>query len=249
MPEQMIHPASQAVAKASNGIEQASSIEFSESRLALPRYSLGEEIANAITHGVGVLLSVAGLTMLLVLAVLFGDGWHVASAIVYGVSLILLYSASTLYHAIQTPRLKAILRVVDHSSIYLLIAGTYTPFTLVSLADNGGMILCGIVWGIAALGIVIEAFWIHRPRWLLLLGYFAMGWLIIVKVNPLLDNLGSAGLWLLVIGGLVYMVGTVFYMLKNIPYMHAVWHVFVLAGSVIHFLAVKLYIIPSLVDV
>lgn len=218
----------------------------SKAMKALPRYSLGEEIANAITHGLGVLLSVAGLTMLIVLSALFGNGWHLASAIVYGIALLLLYSASTIYHSIQAPHVKKVLRVIDHSSIYLLIAGTYTPFTLVTLSDAGGIVLFGIVWGIAVIGIVVEAFWIHRPKWISLLGYFVMGWLIILKINPLIENLGTTGLWLLIAGGITYMIGTIFYVLKKIPYMHAIWHVFVLAGSVIHFLAIKLYVLPTL---
>lgn len=229
-----------------DAVAKPSPAPLSKAMKALPHYSLGEEIANAVTHGVGILLSVAGLTMLIVLAALFGNGWHLASAIVYGIALVLLYSASTLYHSIQTPRVKKILRVIDHSSIYLLIAGTYTPFTLVTLLDAGGLALFAIVWGIAALGIVVEAFWIHRPKWVSLLGYFVMGWLIILKINPLIENLGTTGLWLLIAGGITYMFGTIFYVLKKIPYMHAIWHVFVLGGSIVHFLAIKLYVLPSL---
>ncbi|MDR0966826.1 MAG: hemolysin III family protein, partial [Myxococcales bacterium] len=194
-----------------------------KSLMALPRYSLGEEIANAVTHGIGVLLSVAGLTMLIVLSALFGNGWHLASAIVYGIALVLLYSASTLYHSIQIPSVKKVLRVIDHSSIYLLIGGTYTPFTLVTLSDAGGIVLFGIVWGIAVFGIIIEAFWIHRPKWITILGYLAMGWLVMLKINPLIDNLQTAGLWLLIAGGITYTVGTIFYLLKRIPYMHSIW--------------------------
>lgn len=213
---------------------------------ALPRYSLGEEVANAVTHGIGVLLSVAGLTMLIVLSALFGNGWHLASAIIYGIALVLLYSASTIYHSFQAPQVKKVLRVIDHSSIYLLIAGTYTPFTLVTLSDAGGIVLFGVVWGIALIGIVVESFWIHRPKWISLLGYFAMGWLIMLKINPLIENLGTTGIWLLIAGGITYMIGTIFYVLKKIPYMHAIWHVFVLAGSIIHFLAIKFYVLPTL---
>ena len=239
-------PAVAAPAPAAAPVSTPAPADESKAAKALPHYSRGEEIANAVTHGIGVLLSVAALSILIVFSALFGNGWHLASAIVYGIALLLLYSASTLYHSIQAPAVKKVLRVIDHSSIYLLIGGTYTPFTLVTLSDAGGIVLFGVVWGIAALGIVIEAFWIHRPKWVSLLGYVAMGWLIILKINPLIDKLGTTGLWLLIAGGITYTVGTIFYVMKKIPYMHAIWHVFVLGGSIVHFLAIKLYVLPTL---
>ena len=207
-------------------------------------YSPGEEIANAATHALGVALSVAGLALLVVLTVRYGDGWQLGSAVVYGVSLILLYTASTLYHAIPIPRAKHVLKVVDHSAIYLLIAGTYTPFTLVTLRGAGGLWLFGVIWGIGVAGMCVEAFIVHRPKWVSAIGYIAMGWLVVTMVGPLVRSLSSDGLWLLLAGGLSYTLGTIFYVMKRVPYMHAVWHCFVLGGSICHFLAV-LHALPA----
>jgi len=210
----------------------------------VPGYSLGEEIANAVTHGLGAVLAVAGLTLLVVYANLFGDEWHLASGIVYGATLVLLFTASTLYHSVMAPRAKHRLKILDHASIYLLIAGTYTPFTLVTLREAGGWWLFALAWGFAVVGISLEAFWVYRPKWLSASVYIAMGWLIVLKFGPLAARLPPAGLGLLIGGGLAYTLGTVFYVLKRVRYMHAVWHVFVVGGSVCHFLAVILYVVP-----
>ncbi len=209
------------------------------------RYSLGEEIANAVTHGLGVGLSIAALTLLVVFAAIWGNGWHLASAIVYGVTMLLLYVSSTLYHSVPGQKARHIFKIIDHSSIYLLIAGTYTPFTLVTLRESGGWWLFGIVWSLAVAGVALEAFWVYRPKWLSAVVYLAMGWLVVVAINPLVAHLPSTGVWLLVAGGLAYTLGTVFYVLKKVPYTHAVWHLFVLAGSVCHFLAVMLFVLPT----
>ena len=209
-------------------------------------YTVGEEIANSIIHGLGVGLSVAALTLLVVFAAQSGNPWSIASAIVYGIALVLEYTASTLYHSFPQPRVKHVFKILDHCGIYVLIAGTYTPFTLVTLRGHGGLVLFGIVWGLAAAGIAVEAFWAYRPRWLSALVYLGMGWLVVVAIKPLVATLPPAGLWLLLAGGLSYTLGTVFYVLKKVPYMHAVWHLFVLAGSILQFLAVLLFvIIPS----
>ncbi|MGB4592610.1 MAG: hemolysin III family protein [Coriobacteriia bacterium] len=208
-------------------------------------YTLGEEIANAITHGLGVGLSVAALTLLVVFAAIWGNGWHLASAIVYGVTLVVLYLASTLYHSILNDRARHALKVIDHASIYLLIAGTYTPFTLVTLRDSGGWWLFGTVWTLAIAGVLLESFAVDRPKWMSVPLYLAMGWLVVAALRPLLENLPAGGMWLLVAGGLAYTLGTIFYVLKKIPYMHMVWHLFVLAGSVCHFLAVMLFVLPG----
>lgn len=207
-------------------------------------YSLGEEIANAVTHGVGAALSVAALTLLVGVAALWGDAWHLASAIVYGVTMFLLYVASTLYHAITHEKARHVLKVIDHAGIYLLIAGTYTPFTLVTMRNEGGWWLFAVVWALAAAGISLEAFWVYRPKWLSALVYLGMGWLAIFAIGPLVENLEPPGVWLLVAGGLAYTLGTVFYVLKRVKFMHAVWHLWVLAGSVLHFIAVMLYVFP-----
>lgn len=207
-------------------------------------YSLGEEIANAITHGIGAALSVAALVTLVFIAALWGNGWHLASAIVYGVTMFLLYIASTLYHAITHEKARRVFKIIDHAGIYLLIAGTYTPFTLVTIRDEGGWWLFSVVWALAALGIALEAFWTYRPKWLSALVYLGMGWLAIFAIKPIAANLETAGLWLLISGGLAYSLGTIFYVLKRVKFMHAIWHLWVLAGSLLHFLAVMLYVFP-----
>lgn len=206
-------------------------------------YTLGEEIANSLTHGLGIGLAIAALVILVAFAVLANDGYKLAGAIVYGVALVLQYAASTLYHAIQQPKAKHVLKILDHCGIYLLIAGTYTPFCLVTLRDANGWWLLGVIWGIAIVGIALEAFWVYRPRWISALLFLGMGWMVVTSIGPLMDNLAAGGLWLLVLGGLAYSVGTAFYVLERIRYMHAVWHLWVLAGSVLHFLAVLLYVI------
>lgn len=205
-------------------------------------YTLGEEIANSITHGVGIGLSVAALTLLIVYGVRSGDAWRLASAIVYGITLVLEYTASTLYHSFPQPQVKHVFKILDHAGIYMLIAGTYTPFTLVTIRDSGGWWLFIIVWALAVAGISTEAFWAYRPRWLSAAVYLAMGWLVVLAIRPIVAHLASAGVWLLVAGGLAYTLGTVFYVLKKVPYFHAVWHLFVLGGSICHFLAVVLFV-------
>lgn len=206
-------------------------------------YTLGEEIANAIIHGLGIGLSVAALVILVAFAVLSGDGYRLASAIVLGVALVLEYTASTLYHSFPQPRVKHLFKIFDHCGIYLLIAGSYTPFCLVTLREANGWLLFWVIWGLAAVGIALEAFWAYRPRWLSAAVYLGMGWMVVLSMKPLLENLEPAGLWLLVAGGLAYTLGTIFYVMKRVKYMHAVWHVWVLAGSTCHFLAVLLYVI------
>ncbi len=207
-------------------------------------YRLGEEIANCVTHGIGVVLSIVSLTLLVAFAVRYGDGLHVAAAIVFGTALVLLYTASTLYHSFPWPKVKHVFKVLDHAGIYLLIAGTYTPFALITLGGTRGWWLFGTVWTLAIVGIALEAAWTYRPKWLSALVYLGMGWLGIFVIRPLAESLPSYGLWLLVAGGVAYTVGTVFYVLKRVPYTHAVWHIFVLGGSACHVLAVMLAVIP-----
>lgn len=209
---------------------------------AKKQYTVGEEIANSVTHGIGVLLSIAALVLLLVFAHKGGGGVKTASALVFGITLILEYLASTLYHAIQPPRAKRVFRVIDHSCIYLLIAGSYTPFALVTLGDHGGWTIFFLVWSVAVAGIVVEAFWREKPKWVNVVLYVALGWVVIWKIHDLIALLPAPGLWLLVGGGIAYTVGTVFYLLKNIRYMHSIWHLFVIAGSVFQFFAVLLYV-------
>jgi hemolysin III len=209
------------------------------------RLSLGEEIANAVTHGLGVALSAAGFVIMVALALRWGDAWRIASVTIYGITLVLLYTASTLYHSVTNERAKHVLKIVDHSSIYLLIAGTYTPFTLVTLRGPWGYSLFAIVWTIALAGVAAEAFWVYRPKWVSTLVFLGMGWIVVIAIKPLIAGLPPVGLWLLIAGGLSYTIGTAFYVLKRTPYMHAVWHLFVLGGSVCHFLAVVLAVVPG----
>lgn len=208
-------------------------------------YSAAEELLHVTTHGLGAILSVAGLIALLPAAVRSGDPWKVASAAVYGATLFLLYLGSTLYHSARSSSWRRTARTLDHSSIYLLIAGTYTPFTLVTLRGAWGWTLFGIVWGLAVLGIAREALRTDRRKWLSIVLYLTMGWVIVLAAGPLVERLPAGGVRLLVAGGLAYTVGAAFYGLKRIPYMHAVWHLFVLAGSVLHFLAVALYVMAA----
>jgi hemolysin III len=207
-------------------------------------YTVGEEIANSITHGIGVAVSIVGLTLLIAWASLYGDGWALASGIVFGITLILLYTGSTLYHAIPFPKARRVFKILDHSAIYLLIAGTYTPFTIVTLRETGGWWMFVIVWVLAVIGISTEAFWTYRPRWVSAVVYLAMGWLVVFMIGPIRAALNPTGLWLLVAGGLCYTLGTIFYVYKRVPYFHMVWHLWVLAGSVCHFIAVLLYVMP-----
>ena len=209
------------------------------SRLVNDFYTLGEEIANGITHGIGALLSVAALVILVVMGAIRGDAWHVVSFSIYGSSLIILFLASTLYHSIQHPKAKPFLRRFDHASIYLLIAGTYTPFTLISLRGAWGWSIFGVVWGLALAGIIFKMFFIGRFEVLSTVAYVGMGWICVIAYRQMIDSLTPSGLAWLIAGGVVYTVGVLFYAVRKIPYGHAVWHLFVLGGSICHFFAVQ----------
>ncbi len=205
------------------------------------RLSLGEEIANSVTHGVGALASIAALPILMVVAVSRGDPWQVVGGAIFGATLIMLYVASTLYHALPHPRAKRVFRVLDHSAIYLLIAGTYTPFALGALRGPWGWALLGAVWTLAALGITAKATLGFRFPRLSTAVYVAMGWLALIAAQPLLAHVGVAGLMWLLAGGLCYTAGVVFFAWERLRYGHMVWHLFVAAGSVCHFFAVLWY--------
>lgn len=204
-----------------------------------------EELVNGLTHGTGALLSAAGLGVLVVLACLHGTALHIVSCSIYGATLVLLYTASTLYHSVRSPRLKQAFRIVDRSCIYLLIAGTYTPFTLVTLQGRWGWTLFGLVWVLAAAGIVFQLFFAQRFKVLSAVGYLLMGWLVVFAVKPLLEALPDGGFSWLLAGGIVYTVGALFYLFKRLPYNHAIWHFFVLGGSACHYIAVLLYVVPG----
>ena len=221
-----------------------SSSAMTASKRAPHLYTRGEEIAASVTHGIGAALALVGLAVVVAAAARSGSARHVLSTAIYGGTLVFLYLASTLYHAVQQPRAKRVLKILDHVGIYLLIAGTYTPFTLVTLRGPWGWSIFGVIWGLAALGIALEAFWLFRPKWSSALVYVAMGWIIVIAMRPLMARLPAPGLALLVAGGLAYTLGTLFYVCKRVRYMHAVWHAWVLAGSACHFLAVRYYVVP-----
>lgn len=205
-------------------------------------YTLGEEIANSITHGVGALLAIAALVLLVIRAVGEGGGVYLFAALVYSVTMIVEYTMSTLYHAISADRAKRVFKVLDHSCIYLFIAGTYTPYCLVTLAPAGGIWLAAFVWAVAIAGIACEAFWVFRPRWVSAVLYLLLGWSVVAYIPALLDLLPMPGFLLLLAGGISYSIGCIFYVLKKIPYMHSIFHVWVVAASVLQFLSIYLYV-------
>lgn len=206
-------------------------------------HSLREEFFNALTHGLGATAALAGGAVLITLAALFGDGWQLAGAIVFGMCLLLLYLASTLYHAIQHPVAKARLKVVDHCAIYLLIAGTYTPFTLIGLRGPWGWGLFAAIWTLALAGVVFKLFFTGRFKVLSTGIYLVMGWLVIIAIKPLIGSVDGWTLAWLFAGGLFYSLGTVFYHRPSLPYSHAIWHLFVIAGSVCHYVSVMAQVV------
>ncbi len=197
-----------------------------------------EELANSLTHGVGLALSMAGFIVLVVLAAMRGSAWRIVSCAVYGSTLICLYAASTLYHGIRSRRLKRVLKICDHSAIYLLIAGTYTPFLLVNLRGSWGWSLFVVIWGLAMAGILFKVWFVEHFSAFSMAVYLLMGWLALVAVKPMLLRVPLSGLLWLLAGGVLYTVGVAFYAWKKVPYNHAIWHGFVIAGSTCHYFAV-----------
>ena len=208
-------------------------------------YSLGEEIASSVTHGLGVILSAIGFIFLTILAARSGDAWRVVSLAIYGSTLLIMYASSTLYHSFQNPKTKRIFRYFDHSAIYLLIAGTYTPFTLVNLRGGWGWTLFSLIWGFAIFGLIMTILGAGKSRVLASLIYIGMGWLVVIAIKPLLDAVPPEGIAWLVAGGLFYTLGVIFYVWKKLPFNHAIWHLFVLGGSVCHFFAILFYVLPG----
>ena len=202
-----------------------------------------EETANIISHGIGVLLAIAALVVMVVKASATGDPWKITAVSVYGASLILLCSTSTVYHYADHPESKKFLRILDHSAIYVLIAGSYTPFTLVTLRGPMGWTLFGILWGLALAGIAFKSMWTGRYEWLSTALYVIMGWLGVIAVGPILQLLAPAAIGWLLAGGLFYTGGVVFFLWEKLPYHHLIWHLLVLAGAACHFVAVLLYVI------
>ena len=211
---------------------------------ALPSTDPRDELASALTHGLGAIAALAGGSVLVTLTAIQGDRWQFATAIVFSITLLLLYVASTLYHAVPVPAAKPLLRTLDHIAIYLLIAGTYTPFTLIALPGAWGWSLFAAVWTLALVGSVLELGWFRRWRRLAVLLYVGMGWIGMLAFKPLAAQLQAGGMALLIGGGVAYTVGVPFYLWRRLPYQHTLWHAFVLAGSVLHYFAVLLYVLP-----
>jgi hemolysin III len=207
------------------------------------RYSLAEDVASSVTHGIGAGLGLAALAVLVTLGALHGDTWKVVGFSIYGACLVLLYLFSTFYHSFRSPRLKRIFRYLDHSAIYLLIAGTYTPFLLVNLRGPWGWSLFGVIWGLAVIGIVFNFVLMGRSRLLAGLVYIGMGWLVLIAIKPLVASVPSGGIAWLAAGGLSYTFGVIFYVWKQLPFNHTIWHLFVLGGSLCHFVAIFKYVL------
>lgn len=206
--------------------------------------TLGEEITNAILHGIGLGLAIAALVILVIFANIYGNTWHIVGFSIYGATLIFLYLSSTLYHSFPQGKWKKTLRVVDHASIFLLIAGTYTPVTLTAMRGPWGWTIFGVVWSIALAGILLKVFFMNKLKYLSLIMYAGMGWLVVVAIKPLVESVNPTSLIFLLAGGMAYTVGIVFYAWKNLKYGHAIWHLFVLAGSICHFFTV-FYLLPN----
>ncbi|WP_156288632.1 PAQR family membrane homeostasis protein TrhA [Oceanobacillus salinisoli] len=206
-------------------------------------FSKGEEIANAVTHGIGAVLSIVGLVMLVVFSSLYGTVWHIVSFTIFGTTMVLLYTSSTLVHALPQGKAKDLFEIFDHSSIYLFIAGTYTPFTFLVIEGTLGWTLFGIVWGLAVGGIIFKAFFVKKFLFTSTILYVLMGWLVVVGWRQIVENLHMNGVILLVIGGLCYTIGAVFYVWRGFKYHHMVWHIFVLAGTASHYFCVLFYLL------
>ncbi len=203
-----------------------------------------EEILNSVTHGIGVLLSIVGLVFVVVLSSIYGNVWHIVSCSVYGSTMVLLYSASTWYHGCRGGKLKGVLQVLDHICISLFIAGSYTPFALVSLHGTWGWSLFGVIWGMALVELVLELFFAGKSDLLSTIIYLAMGWVSVIAIVPLVKSLSLGGSVLFISGGIAYSLGTIFYLWEKLPFNHSIWHLFVLAGSICHYCTILFYVVP-----
>ncbi|MCH7412341.1 hemolysin III family protein [Belliella sp. R4-6] len=209
------------------------------------KQTLQEEFANSISHGIGILFSVVAIALLVTFSVLNGSAIHIVSCSLFGGSIMLLYTFSTLYHAVQDVKVKAWLRTLDHIGIYFLIAGTYTPFLLLAVQGTLGWIFFGIIWGLTAFGVVYKIFYINKFKKASLILYLSMGWLALFVIKPLFENLSTPTLSLIAAGGLSYTLGTIFYTKPNMMFAHTLWHLFVLMGTILHFIAI-MYLIQGL---
>lgn len=218
--------------------------EEKKHRIAIPKYTLGEELISSISHGVGALLGIAALVLCIIRSCNPLNGFKLASSIVFGLTIILLYLMSCLYHALKVNRAKRVFRVFDHCTIFLLIAGTYTPFTLVTLRDTVGWWMFGIIWGAAVLGIVFNAISLKKFAKISVALYLIMGWMVIFSFKPLYESLARPGIWMLLGGGIAYTVGAILYGIgSKKKYFHSVFHFFCLLGTILHFFAVYLYVL------
>jgi hemolysin III len=211
----------------------------------LMEYSVKEELVHAITHGIGVILSIVGLSWMLYVSINIADPWRIVASSIYGATLIMLFVASTLYHSMYASRHREIFKLLDHCAIYLLIAGTYTPFLLVAMRSSTGWWIFGTIWALATAGIVKKLWFRHRFPKIALASYLAMGWLIVVAAPQVAEAIGPHGMGWLVAGGVSYSVGAVFYVVERIPFNHAIWHLFVLVGGICHFFGVALHVLPA----
>ena len=211
----------------------------------IKHYAPIEEKINIISHAIGLILSIVALVLLVTHATLHGDVWHIVSFSIFGASLIILYAASTFYHSAKKSELRNRLNIIDHASIYVLIAGTYTPFTLVTLKGTIGWVIFGISWGLALTGIILKLFFTGKYNLMSTIMYVLMGWVIVFAIKPLINNLPLAGLLWLVAGGISYTIGAILYGIKKIKFNHAIFHMFVLTGSFCHFMSVYFYVLPS----
>ena len=209
------------------------------------QYSILEEVIHAITHGVGVLLSIGGLSWMLYLSIVAADPWRIVASSIYGATLIALFLSSTVYHSMYASRHRDIFKLLDHCAIYLLIAGTYTPFLLVAMRTDKGWWLFGTIWALATAGIIKKLWFRNRFPKVALASYLAMGWLIVIAAPQMAAAIGPSGMAWLIAGGLCYSVGAIFYAVERIPFNHAVWHVFVLGGGICHFLGIVWYVLPG----
>lgn len=206
-------------------------------------YTLGEEIANSVTHGIGALLAIAACVVLVVTSALTGDPYKIVSCSIYGASLIIMFSMSTLYHALTNEKAKYVFRIFDHTSIFILIAGTYTPIALNTLRGPIGWIIFSIEWVVTIVGIVLNSISIERFKKFSLIAYIAGGWCIVLAAVPFIKTIEPGGMWLILSGGLAYTIGIIFYKLKSLKYMHSLWHLFVLAGAILQYFCIQLYIV------
>lgn len=217
-------------------------VEPSNKEQLIKRYTFGEELFNSITHGVGAILSIVALVVLVSFASISGDVWRIVSFSIYGFTLFFLYLSSTLYHSVFHEKTKRVLRVFDHSSIYLLIAGSYTPITLISMRGIWGWLLFSLVWSLAIAGIILKIIGVQRLKKFSVFLYIFMGWLIVIAIKPMLSMVPQGLFMWLLIGGLLYSLGVIFYVDKKIPFNHGIWHLFVLGGSTAHFLGMLIYL-------